>query len=202
MIGAIILAAGKSERMGASKMLQEIAGKKVIELVIDPFKGIADEIVVVLGHAPEKLVDLIWRLGVKWVVNQNYERGMTSSFQRGLREVENCEAAFLVLGDQPCVERDFLVEMINAWADNKAKIVSPVYRGKKGHPVLFDRSLFDEIIHLPEKEIIRDVMHRHVGDILLLEAGEWSIMDMDTSEDFERMKRYILKNWRALDQTG
>ena len=193
MIGAVILAAGKSERMGESKLLQEIGGKKVIELVIDPFRGVADEIIVVLGHAPEKLVDFIRRLGVKHVVNPDYEMGMTSSFKRGLQEAKPCEAAFLVLGDQPCVERDFLVKMVDVWISTKAKIVSPIYKGKKGHPVLFDRSLFDEILLLPKECTIRDVMHRHAKDIFLLEAGEWSIMDMDTSDDFERMKRYILE---------
>jgi len=191
MIGAVVLAAGESERMGKNKLLLEIKGKKVIELVIDALKGIVDDIIVVMGPNPERLVPILKKQGVRWTINENYREGMTSSFKKGLQETKNFEAVFLVLGDQPSINRDFLISMIEAWKEKGAKIVSPVYKGKKGHPVLFDKGLFDEIMSLKKGEIIRDIIHRHGGELHLIEAGEWALMDMDTPEGFEKMKKYI-----------
>jgi len=191
MIGAVVLAAGESERMGKNKLLLEIEGKKVIDLVIEALKNVADDIIVVLGHKPERLIPILKGQGVRWTVNKNYREGMTSSFKKGLQETKDSEAVFLVLGDQPSINRNFLIGMVEAWKEKGAKIVSPVYKGKKGHPVLFDRSLFDEIISLKKGEIIRDIIHRHGGELRLIEAGEWSVMDMDTPEGFEKMKKHV-----------
>lgn len=191
MIGAVVLAAGESERMGKNKLLLEIEGKKVIELVIDALKNVVDDIIVVLGHKPGRLIPILKKRGVRWAVNENYKEGMVSSFKKGLEKAKGSDAVFLVLGDQPSIDRDFLIGMIGAWKERGAKIVSPVYRGKKGHPVLFDKSLFDEIMSLKKGEIIRDIIHRHSGELYLIEAGEWSVIDMDTPEGFEKMKKYV-----------
>ncbi len=183
MVGAVILAAGESQRMGEPKLLLEIRGKRMIEWVIDSFRGAVDDIIVVLGHEPETLTPILRKLGTRWMVNENYEEGMVSSFKVGLKGLKDCEAIFLALGDQPFVGRDFLVKAIDAWRGG-AKIVSPVYKGKKGHPVLFDRSLFDEILSLQKHEMIRDVIHRHESEHHLVKAGEWAIIDLDTPESF------------------
>ncbi len=186
MIGAVILAAGESRRMGENKLLLKIGGQRVIERVINPFKSAADNVVVVLGHRPEDLIPTLKELGMRWTVNPNYGEGMVSSFKEGLKELRDCGAVFLALGDQPFVDLDFLRRAIEAWREG-ARVVSPVYRGKKGHPVLFDRSLFDEILSLQRHEFIRDVIHRHSDKHHLVEAGEWAITDLDTPEGFRRI---------------
>jgi len=185
MVGAVILAAGESRRMGRSKLLLRIKGKRMIDWVVDSFKGVVDELVVVLGHDPESLIPTLEELGMRWVVNENYREGMVSSFKKGLEQIKNCDAVFLALGDQPFVDRDFLMKAIGAWKEG-AKIVSPIYKGKKGHPVLFGRSLFDEILSLQEHEMIRDVIHRHGDEHRLVEAGEWAVTDLDTPESFRK----------------
>lgn len=183
MVGAVILAAGESQRMGEPKLLMKIGGKRMIERVIDSFRATVDDLVVVLGYNPENLVPILKQLGVRWVINKNYREGMVSSFKAGLEELKSCDAVFLALGDQPSVDRDFLVKAIDAWRGG-AKIVSPVYKGKKGHPVLFDQTLFDEILSLQKREMIRDVIHRHESEHQLVEAGEWAVIDLDTPESF------------------
>jgi len=193
MIGVAILAAGESKRMGKNKLLLEVEGKRVIEWTVNSFKGIADDIVIVLGHKPRDLIPALKELGVRWTVNKSYEEGMASSFKEGIRELRNCGAAFLALGDQPFVDRDFLKKAIDVWKRRRARIVSPVYEGKKGHPVLFDRSLFGEILSLERHETIRDVIHRHVDELHLVKAGKWSIMDMDTPEDFVKLMSFRLQ---------
>lgn len=183
MVGAVILAAGESQRMGEPKLLMKIGGKLMIEQVIDSFRDAVDDLVVVLGYNPENLVPILKQLGVRWVINKNYREGMVSSFKAGLEGLKDCDAVFLALGDQPFVNRDFLVKAMDAWRGG-AKIVSPVYRGKKGHPVLFDQTLFDEILSLQKHEMIRDVIHRHESEHQLVEAGEWAVIDLDTPESF------------------
>jgi len=194
VIGAVILAAGESQRMGEPKLLLQIRGKPIIELVIDSFRGVVGEIVVVLGHAPENLIPILEKLGVRWAVNENYREGMTSSFKKGLKELKGCGAVFLALGDQPFIGRDFPSKAMDAWRAG-AKIVNPVYKGKKGHPVLFDQSLFDEILALQKHEMIRDVIHRHEGERRLVEAEEWAILDLDTPEGLQKVLEFGKTNF-------
>lgn len=186
MVGAVILAAGESQRMGEPKLLLQVKGKRMVEWVVDSFKGVVDELVVVLGHDPESLIPTLEKLGTRWVVNENYRDGMISSFKKGLERLKNCDAVFLALGDQPFVNRDFLMKAVDAWKEG-ARIVSPVHKGKKGHPVLFDQGLFDEIFSLREHEMIRDVIHRHDDKHQLVEAGEWAVTDIDTPESFRKL---------------
>ncbi len=187
MVGAVILAAGESQRMGEPKLLLRIKGKRMIEWVMDSFKGVVDELVVVLGYNPESLIPTLGKLGTRWVVNENYREGMVSSFKKGLEQLKNYDAVFLALGDQPFVDRDFLVKAIDVWKHG-AKIVSPLYKGKKGHPVLFDRSLFDEILALKKNEFIRDVIHKHGEDHRVIETGEWAVTDLDTPESLQALR--------------
>lgn len=188
MIGAVILGAGESRRMGTQKLLLDIKGRPMLEWVISSFKGIVDEIVVVLGHSPEALVPYLERLGVKWVVNVDYLNGMITSVKVGLNVLKDFDAVFVALGDQPVVEVGFLKKAIEAWK-NGAKIVCPIFKGKKGHPVLFDKSLFDEILSLGKDQFLRDVIHRHKDSLRTIESGEWAITDIDTPESFEAFKR-------------
>lgn len=187
MIGAVILAAGESKRMGKNKLLLEVKGKRIIEWVVESFKGVVDDIVVVLGYQPEIIIPILKKLEVKWTINKKYLDGMVSSFKEGLKKLKNHESVFLALGDQPFVDKEFLLKAIDAWKNQKARIVSPVHKGKKGHPVLFDRSLFDEILSLDEHKTIRDIIHAHVDELHLIEAGKWAILDMDVPEDLMRL---------------
>jgi len=195
-IAAIVLAAGKSERMGQNKLLLRLNGNTLIGNILDAIAAAnVDERVVVLGHKPQQVIEAIKpRLGeVKTVINEDYEQGMTSSFQKGLRLVGFVDAAFLFLGDEPILDKNFLNVMIQQMENNldRVLIVSPIHKGKKGHPLLFHRRLFGEILGLKESETIRDVVHKHADRLLTIEAPEWTIMDIDTPEDFARARSLI-----------
>ena len=187
MIGAVILAAGESRRMGEPKPLLKIGGKSIIERLVDSFKMVVN-VIVVLGHEPERLIPVLQKLGVSWTVNLDYREGMASSFREGVKKLKKFDAIFLALCDQPFIDRNFLVKAIDAWKGG-AKVVSPVYKGKKGHPVLFDRSLFDEILTLQKNEFIRDVIHMHGEDHCVIEAGEWAVTDLDTPESLRALRK-------------
>ncbi|OGV96886.1 hypothetical protein A2W24_03715 [Microgenomates group bacterium RBG_16_45_19] len=193
---AIVLAAGKSERMGRNKLLLKLGQKTLIDIILDALEDSKiGEIVVVLGHKSEEIMDAInHRLSrVKVVVNERYEEGMTSSFKTGLKQTGSVDATFLILGDEPILDWKFLNAMEEEMEkrQDEASIISPIYKGKKGHPILFHRRLFEEILGLKDKEVMRDVIHRHIGQLLTVEAPQWTIMDIDTPDDFARMSRFV-----------
>jgi len=188
VIGAVVLGAGESRRMGTQKLLLEVHGKLMIELVIDSFRGTADEIVVVLGHKPEALIPTLERLGVNWAVNHNYTEGMVTSIKEGLKQLTHCDAVFVALGDQPIIRKDFLRKAIETWQAG-AKIVCPIVNGKKGHPVLFDKTLFAEILALERDQFLRNVIHGHKSSLSTIDSGDWAITDIDTPESLEAFKK-------------
>ncbi len=195
MISAIVLAAGKSERMGKNKLLLEINGETMIEHVIKALQeSKVEEIIAVVGFYAEELTKILKKYNVKVVFNKDYEKGMTSSFKKGVENLSReCEAFFLVLGDQPFIKKEIINKLIERYRERRALIVSPIYKGKKGHPVLFDKKLKKEILSLKEEEVVRDIIHRHVDDVLLVEAPMNVIMDIDTKEDYERIVKKLKK---------
>ncbi len=195
---AVVLAAGKSERMGKNKLLLRLGGKMLIDHILNALEASkVNEIILVLGYKPWKVTEAVKpRLNLKIAVNERYEEGMTSSFKIGLKQIEHVDAALLVLGDQLILDPRFIDVMIEHMERNigKALIVSPIYKGKKGHPFLLSKELFNEILSLKENEVIRDVIHRHVDKLLTIEGAKWTIMDIDTPKDFTETVRLLEEN--------
>ncbi len=191
IVGAVVLAAGKSERMGQNKLLLPLGEKLLIDQVLDSLAAAGvNEQVVVLGHDLEKVIaSLKPRLGkVKIALNVEYEKGMVSSFQTGLWVLSGIEAVFLILGDEPILDPSLLQKMTQTMESNpETLIVSPIYRSKKGHPLLFRRQLFGEILSLKEAQTIRDIVHAHADRLVTVEAPEWTTIDIDTPEDYARI---------------
>ncbi|MFQ6053233.1 MAG: NTP transferase domain-containing protein [Candidatus Bathyarchaeia archaeon] len=189
-LAAVVLAAGRSERMGRNKLLLEVAGRPILDRLLAALDASTmDEVFVVLGHRPEELRPMVEAHGAEVVVNLAYEEGMTSSFKAGLRRV-TADAAFLVLGDQLGLGAELLDRMAREMeADPDALIVSPVHRGRLGHPVLFRRPLFREIMSLGRGMTVRDVVQRHEAAHRLVEGGLWCVLDIDTPDDYERARR-------------
>lgn len=185
---AIILAAGKSSRMGKNKLLLKVEGHTVLDMLLDAvISSKVEDIVIVLGNKPNAIKQLAESRNIRTVLNMEHEQGMISSFITGLKTID-AEAAFLILGDQLGLTPVLLNSMIDYMKTNQeVMIVSPEYEGKTGHPSLFRGVLFNEILNLPKNENMKHIVirneltHRHVpGDI-------WNTMDFDTPEDFERV---------------
>ncbi len=191
MIAAIVLAAGRSDRMGQNKLLLPLGDRTVLDHVLSAIEAAhVHETVVVLGYKPQDLIDAVTSRhdAVRVVINENYEHGMTTSFQKGLQALGRVDAAFLILGDQPALDTHLLDEMIQRLMDHQeALIVSPIHKGKKGHPVLFHCSLFSEIMSLAKTATVRNVVRKHGGRLITIEAPEWTTMDMNTPEDYLRI---------------
>ena len=187
-LAAIVLAAGRSSRMGANKLLLRVGDRNIIEHILFSLKPIKTTIV--LGHKPEDIRHISEAHGVRTVYNPEYERGMTTSFQTGLRVLDpGVEAVFMVLSDTFGFSHELLERMAEVMEeDSEALIVSPVHEGRRGHPVLLRSPLFSEFLGLREGETMKDVVGRYENDHRHVESDIWCRIDLNTSEDYERVK--------------
>jgi molybdenum cofactor cytidylyltransferase len=192
MIGAVVLAAGLSTRMGSPKMLLKWGSSTVIEQVVDSLNQAGvDEVVVVAGALFEKLRVLLYAQDVLVVVNPKYENGeMTDSLQIGLSVLANStSAAMIVLGDQPFVNPATVRMLIRAFEKTIHNIVMPSIKNRRGHPWIIRRTLWKEIMALQAPLTMRDFMRTNQEDIhYVLVDDENIIKDMDTPEDYQRLK--------------
>lgn len=188
-IWAIILAAGESKRMGSPKMLLPFDGQTMIERVIKNVKcSKVDKIVVVLGPEKDNLIEIVERLNVGFCINDNYKEGMLSSVQCGFRNLpDECRATLVFQGDQPLISENVVNKVIDEYLIAGKGIVIPVYRKKRGHPILIDRKYHNDITKLNPARGLRSLAEIHYGDILEIETDEPGILrDFDTMEQYKK----------------
>ena len=190
-IGAVILAAGVSSRMGEPKQLLLLDGKSLLGQVLDNARSAAvDEIVVVLGAAAESIRQKIDLSKVKVVVNSRYQQGMGTSLGAGLAALDPAiKAALIILADQPFVRAATLDRICEEYRRGHAQIVIPLYRGFRGNPVLLDRSVFPEVMTLAGDVGCRAIFGSHLDGIVKLPVQDVGILlDIDSKADFEKLK--------------
>jgi molybdenum cofactor cytidylyltransferase len=193
-VSAVILAAGSSDRMGEPKQLLRLGELTMIERVLKNVRcSGADEIVLVLGASAEEIqrqVPCSLLAGVKVVVNSGYAEGMAGSLREGLDAIaERMAGALVVLADQPFVRAETMNRIISAYRGSQAKIAIPHYEGKRGNPVLLDRSIFAEAMALEGDTGCRAIFRNHPEAILEVDVeDEGIVLDMDSPEDYERLR--------------
>jgi molybdenum cofactor cytidylyltransferase len=186
-VWAIILAAGESKRMGSPKMLLTFNGKTMIENVISNVtESKINKIMVVLGAYRDLLTDHIGRLSVKYCFNDNYKEGMLSSVQCGFRNLPSDYKAVLVFqGDQPFITSNTIDKVLDSYLSSDKGIVIPVYKNKRGHPLLIDIKYRDEIEKLSPGNGLNSLAHNFTDDVLEVDINESGILrDFDTYEEY------------------
>jgi molybdenum cofactor cytidylyltransferase len=198
MISAIILAAGESKRMGRPKLLLLAGGQAIIEKVVYNFlHSNVDEVIVVLGHHWKEVASLIKDKPIKVVINNDYVKGMSSSITKGLSSLNpETDAFFIVLGDQPLIEKDLINTIIKSFEENNKGIIVPTFQGEKGHPVLFSAKYKNEFSILTGDEGGKRIISLHKEDILEVEIDTDAILiDMDEEKDYQYIKNFF--NYKA-----
>lgn len=198
-ISAVILAAGISSRMGRPKQLIELKGKKMLDIVIEKMKGFRfNEIILVLGHLHEEIKRNIDTSGIKLVINENYNEGISSSIRKAVSSLKSDSEAILIhLADKPLVKQETIKRMIEVFKSTNAKIIIPIFNGIHGHPVIFKKELFRELKMLKGDEGARVLINKRIRDCYFMEVDdEGVIIDIDTPEDL----RSVLKKLEELNR--
>ena len=189
MIGGIVLAAGEGRRFGGPKQVARLRDRPLLEYAIDAQRNVPaiERIVVVLGaHADlvRREVDLS---GVETVVCERWNEGRSASLGTGLRQLEDAEAVIVTLGDQPGITPQ-VVAMILDQVDSQAAAARAVYDGRPGHPVMFKRHLFPQLLDPSGEDGPRGVLER--ARARPIEAAHLcDPLDVDTRDDLVRWSR-------------
>ncbi len=190
MISAIILAAGESKRMGQPKQLLPFRGSTLLgQIVENLLQSQAAETIVVLGSQAEKIIPQIAREPIRIVVNPDFEQGMSSSIKCGLNHIsEAADGVMIVLGDQPLIEKETIDLLIEKHRQSERGIILPVYKGIRGHPVIFKMKYKDELLRLTGDIGGKQIVERHPSDVLEVEVDSESVViSIDVESDYQSL---------------
>jgi molybdenum cofactor cytidylyltransferase len=193
MISAIILAAGRVERMGESKLFSQLGGKPVLQWVLESaLAADLDEVICVtreLNSARRQINIADERLF--WLINYAADRGQSTSVIAGLWAANpTSDGVMFLRGDQPLVRPELINALIEKFEDTAAWIVAPKFNGEVRNPILFHRKLYPELLQLTGDHNGRPLVDKHKRKTALLEwSEEISFLDIDVPNDYERLKQ-------------
>jgi molybdenum cofactor cytidylyltransferase len=197
VLRAVILAAGASTRMGRPKAalpIRDRADTFLSRLIRSFLAAGLPDIVVVSGAAPDEVraATTPFSRRVQFAHNVDWRRGQLSSLLVGLNHasVENLEAMLTALVDVPLVSPDTVRAVVHAWRCSRAPIVRPARGEEHGHPVIFDRAVFDELQITDSVVGAKAVVRAHAHEILNVPIEDpGAYFDVDTPEDYDRLRR-------------
>lgn len=189
-ISGLVLGAGASERFGPPKQLLPYRGTTMLGWVVEQARGATslDEVVVVLGRAADQIRAQVDFGAARVVENPVFGEGCSSSYRAGIGAINTeSSAIMIILGDRPGVTPEIIDRLADEWRQREPVIALCSYQGRKGHPMIFARSIFPELIDL----------HGDKAAWKLVDANEPVVQevrfdlpypdDINTPEDFARL---------------
>jgi len=206
MIRAILLAAGKGSRMGVQKQLLNWSGKTLLEESIDEILKLdkIDELRIVLGYNASQIKDKIKYYEnnkAKILVNENFAEGMHTSIRKGISDLNSkIKHIMIALGDQPLIDKILFSDIIERYLSVEKECLVPVYKGKRGHPVLIKRELLErEIDEIDGPGGLRQFIKDKPEKIYFYEIDkEEIIIDLDYYDEYKLYRKKKAKknnNW-------
>lgn len=189
MVSAILLAAGESRRMGSFKQLLPLGGKTFVECCVDNLLASkAGEVVVVTGHREADVRAALAGRSVRFAHNTDYRAGMSSSIKHGIAALrDDARACLIALVDQPEISINVFNLVIDAYLADAPLIVVPTYEGRRGHPIVLDLKLRNEILQMDPNSGLRQVVSSHREQTRFLDVSTQTVLlDFDTPEDYRR----------------
>jgi molybdenum cofactor cytidylyltransferase len=192
-VACIVLAAGRSTRMGgANKLLADIGGRPMVRRVVEAALATrARPVLVVTGHQAASVKAALASLEIAIVDNPDYAVGLSSSLKAGIGAVPvGCAGALVLLGDMPEITGAHLDRLIGAFAaEPGAAIVLPTREGRRGNPVLWARAYFAEMMQLEGDAGAKRLMAAHAGEVREVDLGTDAIFaDVDTPEALAQVR--------------
>jgi molybdenum cofactor cytidylyltransferase len=193
-VAAIVLAAGRSTRMGGpNKLLAELNGRKLARIATErALASKAQEVIVVTGHQADLIEQALAGLKVKFVRNPDFAAGLASSVKAGIAAVSSdADGAVVCLGDMPLIDAGLIDRLIDAFAPDRGQlIVVPVAEGRRGNPVLWSRRFFKELMTLEGDIGARHLIAKHAEAVAEVPVeGEGAFLDIDTPQGLEIARR-------------
>jgi molybdenum cofactor cytidylyltransferase len=190
-IAAVVLAAGRSTRMGPSnKMLADIAGQPMVRRVAETaLASKATAVLVVTGHMAPEVSSALAGLDVTLVANPDFATGLASSLKAGIMALPpSCDGAFILLGDMPQIAPEHLDTLMAAFAADA--IVVPVHKDRQGNPVLWPARFFPELLGLDGDAGAKRLIAAHAASVRDVDLGTDAIFaDIDTPEALTALRR-------------
>jgi len=193
----MVLSAGESTRMGSPKaLLLDPDGRPFVARIVRTLltAGLTD-VLVVTGSQHEAIDSALAADGlgerVRLVRNDDPSRGQLSSIWAGLDALTaDAEGLLMTLVDVPVLAASTVSAVVDAWRNSRAPIVRPIVDGRRGHPVIFDRQVFDELRNAPLDAGARTVVRAHWPDSLDVPVDDRGcLIDVDTPSDYEQLHR-------------
>ena len=191
-ITGVILAAGKSKRMGALKQLLPWGQTTVLGQTIDNLRrSFLHDVMVVSGYQAPYIEDAAKLQNIKVCRNEEHEHGgMISSLQTALRNLPvNQEAVLVMLADQPMIKTETIDTLVAAWFEGQGELIAPVCEGKRGNPVIFGRTHFEDLLSVSPGGNPREILRKREEDIRLIEVNDEAVLlDLDRMNDYEQWR--------------
>jgi molybdenum cofactor cytidylyltransferase len=199
MIPAIILSAGKSSRMGRTKAIMPLNdGHTFVSRIVTTFREAdVDDIVIVVGHDSDAVTNAVETAGLsaRVVLNRAYESGQLSSILAGLSVADRpgVQGVLLTLVDVPLVLSSTVKAVVERYRSARPAVVRPVSGIRHGHPILLDRTLFEQIRAADPAVGIKPIVRAFAspaGDVPVNDEG--AFVDIDTPDEYERVTQWGL----------
>jgi molybdenum cofactor cytidylyltransferase len=194
-IAGMIFAAGESTRMGRDKALLDFQGSTFLNRLITLFLPRVDPLIVVLGHHATPVRETISAnpshpAALQVVINEHYKQGMLSSFQAGIRALPpDVSAALFTLVDHPAVRESTLDQLLAAFEREQPLLVIPRYEGQRGHPVVAERTILNEILSLPADASPKNVIRAHRAETVFVDVDDRGVVtDVDLPEEYDELR--------------
>lgn len=200
-VGAIVLAAGASTRMGEQKLLLPFGGTTVIAHIVQELQAAPIAAVhIVTGHEPDRIHATLTGMDIVFAHNPDYTRGMLSSIRTGLASApEGWTAALIALGDQPLIRAAHARALIDAHNTDPDRILVPGHAGRRGHPLLLPRCYWQEAQDRYDDTGLRGLLAARAGAVAVIDlATEDVLSDMDTPDDY---RRTLARNEQRMGET-
>jgi molybdenum cofactor cytidylyltransferase len=189
-ISGLILGAGASQRLGPPKQLLPFRGTTMLGWVVDQTRRAdgLDELVVVLGRAADEIRERVDFGTARVVENPGFVEGCSSSYRAGIGALDpRSEAIMIILGDQPGITPEILDSLAEAWRGDEAPIALCSYRGRKGHPMIFAQSMFEQLKDLHGDKAAWKLVDANSAAVQEVHLDLSFPDNINTVEDFERL---------------
>ncbi len=189
MITGLLLAAGGARRFGSQKLVALLEGVPLVTHAANALLRATDGLVVVTGHDAAVVRAALSGITAVIIENADWSNGLANSIRCGISAIsEKCDAVVIALGDQPGIDGGVIEQLIRCWRESDRPIVATRYQGQRGHPVLFDRSLFAELAQLHGDIGARELIARSPDRVAYVDVDTPPPPDVDLPSDLDGLR--------------